>query len=691
MTAALASPTSSDRTFPLQFGRFVLLEVLGEGGMGAVFRAEMEGPGGFRKPCALKVLHPSVLVAARRLSIDLRIEARLGALLHHPNIVETYDFGIEGKQPWISMELVDGTELSDLLRGAGPMPATAMLEMGIQLASGLEHAHRLTHKGEELGFVHRDLKPSNIILSQNGLAKITDFGIATSALIAGLTTGDGVTKGTPAYMAPEQAAGRDVDGRADLFALGAILYQAATGLRLFRGSSAAATMMSVLHVDEVYEQPGVRAAADAVVPGLARVLGWCLRRDPDARYADATLVREALEELELAAAPGPGLRRWIGDLPGRGTSYRGLRMRRRRFLVAAGAPHFDPRRDLDAAMPVGARLPSSPPPSSPPPSSPALASRALAGDTVPSPAAASGVARIATARRPLWQRLSGSLAVAITLGLLVGMGTGWLAERLASPEPDAAPQPVAREVVAIAIEEADEPLLAPPLAREPVEAPAAVEAAARPTITATRSAGEALWSPVATAPSRSEPDAAAIAPAESPGNPQVAALAGPPLAPPGPERLVVHAGAAAVGEAGEDTGSQESPAGSGITAEGEVWVAHEVFTGTDVEPDAEGADSTPLVLSHPRPVRRVRVGQRPSFIVRSEAGRIASGALLVRTGDADWERHPLTPYGDGFWGTKVYVTTSMERGFDYRFEVEGGGGAVELRDGPGPFRVAVAR
>ena len=642
MAAALSSLPTSERTFPLQFGRFVLLEVLGEGGMGAVFRAEMEGPGGFSKACALKVMHPSVLVAAKRMSIDLRTEARLGALLHHPNIVETYDFGVEGGQPWISMELVDGTELSDILRGAGPLPAPALLELGIQLASGLEHAHRLVHKGEEVGFVHRDLKPSNVIISQAGLAKITDFGIATSALITGLTTGDGVTKGTPAYMAPEQAAGCSVDGRADLFALGAILYQSATGRRLFRGNSAAATMMAVLHVEQVWEQPGVRQAVEDVVPGLGRVLGWCLRRDPDDRYADATLVREALEELELSAAPGPGLRRWISDLPGRGTGYRGLRMGRRRLRAAAGAPQFDPRRDLKGAVPVGEgragpqALPEPPARTEPPPTP-------IAREMVSSPV----VELPAAGRRPrLWLRVARSLAAAIVLGLGVGMGTVWLVEQLAVPEP----APTEVRIVAIAIEEAEEP---------------------------------------------GGPELEGVEPqSPAPGRGEVAALAGPPLARPSSERMVVHAGDAAVGEAGEAAaaaGEQGVELGAGVVGEVEVWVGDEVDAGTDVEPDAEGADPAPLVLIHPRPVRRVRPGQRPSFIVRSETGQISSGALLVRAGGGAWERHPLAPFSEGFWGTKVYVTAEMERGFDYYFEVDGGAGAVELWDGAGPYRVAVAR
>jgi hypothetical protein len=583
------------------------------------------------------------------------------------------------------MELVDGTELSDILRGAGPLPGSALLELGIQLASGLEHAHRLVHKGAELGFVHRDLKPSNVILSQDGLAKITDFGIATSALITGLDTGDGVTKGTPAYMAPEQAAGGSIDGRADLFALGAILYQAGTGRRLFRGNSAAATMMSVLHVEQVWEQRGVREAADEVAPGLSTVLGWCLRRDPDDRYADATLVREALEELELAAAPGPGLRRWIGDLPGRGTGHRGLRMRRRHFMAAAGAPRFDPKRDLNCAAQAEASAPERAVKVSPGP----LGGTVERESEIRSPVTPLPAAR---PRRALWRRLVGSIAVVVPLGLLIGMGAVLLAERLAAPAPEQV------GVVGVTIEDA----IQPPAVDAIPEAPP----------------DDAQVEVVEAVPSPDTP----------PGGAEVGALAGPVLGSAAPPRIVVHAGAAAVGEPGEAAdqerlsdrerhGAPGVELGNGVANrrqepetmversettrraasgtdgvnEGEVRVGHEVDRETDVEPDVEGAVPTPLVLIHPRPVRRVRVGQRPSFIVRSEQGHIASGALLLRSGGGAWERHPLIPYSEGFWGTKVYVTTDMERGFDYYFEVDGGAGSAALRDADGPYRVAVAR
>jgi serine/threonine protein kinase len=330
-------PPPGGSHFPSEFGRFTLLSLLGQGGMGAVFEAEMRGPGGFTKRIALKMLHPGVVAATERMGIDLRTEARLGALLHHPGIVEIYDYGVTAGQPWISMEYVDGIELSDLLRGAGPPPATVVVELAFQLAQALEHAHSLHANGRAAGFVHRDLKPSNVIIDGDGRAKITDFGIAKASVISHATTRGGVTKGTPAYMSPEQARGRDVDGRSDLFSLGVMLYQVATGERLFSGGSPAATVLQVLEVDDLLHDRAVLGAVDRRVPGLGFVLRGCLQEDPDLRWGAADEVIEALEMVSLRVPPGPTLKRWLRDLPEGGRAWRGMRSVRGRSPVQV--PH----------------------------------------------------------------------------------------------------------------------------------------------------------------------------------------------------------------------------------------------------------------------------------------------------------------------------------------------------------------
>ncbi len=338
--------------FPSEFGRFTLVGLLGQGGMGAVFEAELRGPGGFRKRIALKVLHASVLAATARMGIDLRTEARLGALLHHPGIVEIYDYGVTGGQPWISMEFVDGLELSDLLRGAGRPPATVAVELARQLAQALDHAHSLRADGKPAGFVHRDLKPSNVIIDREGRAKITDFGIAKASVISRVTTRAGVTKGTPAYMSPEQARGGEVDARSDLFSLGTVLYQVVMGQRLFQGGSPAATVHAVLDVDELLGDRAVLGAVDALVPGLGFVLRGCLQEDPDLRWGGADEVLEALELVGRCLPPGPSLREFVHGLPDRGRGFRGLRSVRGRAPVPV--PHAPA---LPSSLPSGAIQP----------------------------------------------------------------------------------------------------------------------------------------------------------------------------------------------------------------------------------------------------------------------------------------------------------------------------------------------
>jgi len=325
---------------PLKFGRFLLLEVLGEGGMGAVFAAEMEGPQDFRKPCALKVMHPSVAIAARRMGVDLKNEARLGALLHHPGIVEVYDFGLTFGQPWMAMELVDGTELSDLLAGTGRLPVTVALDLGRQVCAALDHAHNLRVKDRLVEVVHRDLKPGNLLVGRDGRVLIADFGVAKAAVLNSLATRTGITKGTPSYMSPEQASAAPVDGGSDLFSLAVILYQALTGKRLFYAGNAAATIVEVLKVDEILAARGIVDELDQFAPGLGRVLGMALRRRRHERWADAALMGEALEDLEIRAGLGPSLKEWVQDLPDEGTTFRGLVARRRRAR-GGGPPAFE--------------------------------------------------------------------------------------------------------------------------------------------------------------------------------------------------------------------------------------------------------------------------------------------------------------------------------------------------------------
>ena len=189
-------PEESD--LPDEVGRYVLHGILGQGGMARVYRAELLGPAGFRKMVALKIVLPEGLDATHAEETAFLVrEARLGGMLRHPHIVDIYELGTIEGVPFISMELVDGPTLSDLISSHGPLPPSIGIQFGLQLAEALCVAHNLDVGHAKCGVVHRDLKPGNILIDPNGLAKIADFGLAdlTSQL---QSPSGGKVFGTPA-------------------------------------------------------------------------------------------------------------------------------------------------------------------------------------------------------------------------------------------------------------------------------------------------------------------------------------------------------------------------------------------------------------------------------------------------------------------------------------------------------------
>ena len=289
--------------FPVQFGRYTLLGLLGEGGMARVFDAEINGPQGFRKPAAVKVVKGAIGAADESRRKSLVREARLGGLLHHPAIVETYDFGEVEGHLFIAMELVRGAPLDRLLAEAGRFPPSIALQVAIAMCEALDHAHRATLDGKQVNLVHRDLKPGNVLVSRRGEVKVADFGIAKAGLDGGGTlTATGVAKGTPYYMSPEQASGEPVDPRSDLFALGTMLHEMVTGQRLHQGDSLPAIAMALILVDERMATQNLLGPVDEFVPGLAPIVARCVRRNPDERYATAAEVAVDLRVL-LASVP----------------------------------------------------------------------------------------------------------------------------------------------------------------------------------------------------------------------------------------------------------------------------------------------------------------------------------------------------------------------------------------------------
>ncbi len=265
---------------------------IGEGGMGDVYLAhDMR----LRRPVALKVLAAerfSDLDGKRRL---LR-EARAASALNHPNIVTIYEVGAHSEVDFIAMEYVDGKRLDETAPPGGLNPKD-VLRYAVQVADALSKAH-------SAGIIHRDLKPSNIMVTADGVVKLLDFGLAkglesddlpSRALETGALTEAGMVLGTAAYMSPEQAEGRKLDARSDLFSFGTVLYEMATGRRPFSADSRLGLLTKIVNTDPL--PPGEVAS---VPPGLEKVILRCLRKDPSRRYQTAADLKVELEDLQPA-------------------------------------------------------------------------------------------------------------------------------------------------------------------------------------------------------------------------------------------------------------------------------------------------------------------------------------------------------------------------------------------------------
>ena len=287
-------------------GRYELREVLGTGGMSSVYRAHDTL---LERDVALKVLHEHHLEDEEYVE-RFRREARAVAQLAHPNIVTVIDRGEDGGRQFIVFEHVAGETLHDVLH-AGPLDVRRALEVTIAVARGLAYAH--AH-----GIVHRDVKPQNVLLTVDGEAKVTDFGIARSLDVEGVTQ-SGTVLGTSNYIAPEQATGQRVDLRTDVYSLGVVLFELLTGDVPFAGDSFVAVAMQ--HVHE--PAPNLLDRRPDVPPRVALAVERALEKDPADRFQS---MDELVEELEAC------LRRVDGDTSEGDT------------LVAARVPRRRPRR-----------------------------------------------------------------------------------------------------------------------------------------------------------------------------------------------------------------------------------------------------------------------------------------------------------------------------------------------------------
>lgn len=304
------SPTVAPSTAPdslegRPISHYLVLDKLGSGGMGVVFRAKDLN---LNRNVALKFLPEEYSMHPQPLE-RFQHEARAAAALNHPNICTIYEFGEHQSRPFIAMELLEGQTLKDLL-AEGPLPLEKLLELALQIASALEVAHRR-------GIVHRDIKPANLFVTRQGQAKVLDFGLAKllsdhslntraeESATAPKQTGPGLAVGTAAYMSPEQVCGEEVGPRSDLFSLGVVLYEMAGGKRAFGGSSTAETMNAILR--------GTPAALpDSVPKAIDQIIRRCLEKDPAQRFQSAAKLGVALRALKLGStlSRASAMKRW---------------------------------------------------------------------------------------------------------------------------------------------------------------------------------------------------------------------------------------------------------------------------------------------------------------------------------------------------------------------------------------------
>nr|PZM93623.1 MAG: serine/threonine protein kinase [Pseudomonadota bacterium] len=294
---------SSSVGLPRHFGRYLLHERIGGGGMATVYRATFSVEGGFEKEIALKVIRSELSEDPQFIRMFLD-EARLSGHLSHPNIVQTFDFGqVEGTY-YLAMELVRGRTLAEILRTLRDnrlrLGTAASLFVAKELARALDYAHRATGPdGEPLGIVHRDVSPQNVLVSREGHVKLADFGIAKAALRSQITQ-PGRVRGKCSYMAPEQARGQEVDARADVFSLGTVLWECLVGRRLFDGASDAQVLLDVIQK----EIPPPSSLVRGIPPDVDRVVMRLLERDPARRPTSGAAFRE-LADLSFRLARSP--------------------------------------------------------------------------------------------------------------------------------------------------------------------------------------------------------------------------------------------------------------------------------------------------------------------------------------------------------------------------------------------------
>lgn len=301
---------------PKRFGKYLLVDKLPPGGMSQLYKAKITGVQGFEKLIAIKTILPH-LSDERELITSFIDEAKLAALLHHQNIVQIYDFGNMEDTYFISMEYLFGQDLRYILRKSKEKELPLSLEFALYVASricaGLDYAHNLKDfQGRPLSLIHRDISPQNIIVTHEGEVKIVDFGIAKAARRTTVTQ-VGMIKGKIAYMSPEQASGKTIDHRSDIFSTGILLYEMVTGKQMFTGADTLQVLAKVSKAE--FEPPEV--AQSGLPPKIYDILHKALRKDSEDRYPSCGEMLADLEECMFQLNMRPttrGLSRYMKEL-----------------------------------------------------------------------------------------------------------------------------------------------------------------------------------------------------------------------------------------------------------------------------------------------------------------------------------------------------------------------------------------
>src|SRR5262245_17983195 len=295
-SASPPAPSDGGSAPKLQrYGRYILVDRLGAGGMAEVFRAVAIGPEQFQRVVVIKRVlpHHSENATFVKMFID---EATLCGRLMHPNIIQVHEFGKQDGTYFLAMEYVEGRNLSNVLTRLAAntehVPVNIAAEIARQACLGLGYAHALTAgDGKALGIIHRDVTPSNVMIAYTGQVKLLDFGIARVANEARISSTDaGQVKGKSAYLAPEQLKTGPIAGRVDIFSIGIVMHEVLTGRRLFKGSNPLQTMKLIQEMDIVRPSklnPAVPAKLDDIVMNA-------LKRSREERYQTATEMPEAL-------------------------------------------------------------------------------------------------------------------------------------------------------------------------------------------------------------------------------------------------------------------------------------------------------------------------------------------------------------------------------------------------------------